>query len=67
LSTATADAVARFAKLGVSAHQLQRSSDAELVELLVSRGTSALAAHRIVAIGRGAAEPSRARRHAMAR
>jgi hypothetical protein len=67
LSTATADALTRLAKLATSYGQIGRLSDAELVELLVSDGASRLAAHRIVAIERGAAEPSRARRHAMSR
>jgi len=67
LSTGTAEAVTRFARLAITHGQAARLTDAELVELLVSDGASRVTAHRIVAIERGAAEPSRARRHAMSR
>jgi hypothetical protein len=47
-------------------HQANRLR-AEMVDRLVTNGTSRVAAHRIVAIELGEAEPGRARRHAQAR
>jgi hypothetical protein len=56
--------MASFGKLELPDREARRLTDDEIARLLVEAGYSRLAAERIVAIERGDAEPTRARRHA---
>ena len=61
------DGEIRFGKVAISERQAEQLTDEELRQVLVEAGASRLTADRIIAIERGAAEPSRARRHAVRR
>jgi hypothetical protein len=59
--------VTLFGKLEIPDAEAKRLTRTAIVERLVANGSSRLTAERIVAIERGEAEASRARRHVTAR
>ncbi len=59
--------MARFADVEIPDAEVQKLSDAAIVERLVAHGKSRLTASRIVELERRNVEPSRARAHAQSR
>jgi hypothetical protein len=59
--------VALLTQLALSDSEAKTLTDEDLVLKLVASGMSRLTGERIVAIGRGGAEPGRARRHTQSR
>jgi len=59
--------VTRFGETEITSADMQTLSRATIIDRLVAGGASRLTAARIVAIGRGTAEPGRARPHTNAR
>jgi hypothetical protein len=66
-STASRSKADRLEDSGISESEMKLQSSTVLVARLVARGVSRLTAERFVEIKQGAADPGRARRHAVAR